>query len=190
MSVKDLTKEYHHHKEAMDRVVEKIKDMNARKETIERKSISLNENLKQAESEKKRALERFAFGEISQPEVNKTKEAFSKAQEAVDDSKEMLSALERGIADLQQQLAEPFSGLQGKTKTAETAIWKAIYNELAADLLILRDKIDRCYTAYRLGGGLHVVRNGHFLNEIFGNEDISREKINEMRDKLAKDYGL
>lgn len=187
---KEFIRQYKQDMEALKLAQENIRDLNLRKEALKKEIVDLNTKLTQADSLKQKALQQLALGENSQSEVDKAKKSVLQLKESIEDTQAMLSAVNQKIKDLDEQINTPF-GLKQKTEENKRAIYREIYTELAEDLRRTSGKqLIKCYSAYRESGGLLIMKNGFFLNELLDKLEPTMEQQNIFLQELDAEYGL
>lgn len=181
MDLKGALKGMNRAKEEFEKKQKIFEELEERGRMMEAEIPRLEDAIREAEIDKREALEAFVRKELSSEELDKVKAAVDKAKQALIDANELYSAIEQSKSKICIEVKE----LSDFYRKAEKDVWFEIYQGLKLKIQTsVDDKLLKACVAYECS-----VRHGYdrmFL-DIFG-ELPRHDRIREMIPKLQAEY--
>lgn len=136
-----------------------------------------------AEARRREAIGQAALDLMSQDDLDKAKASVDEAKSKLDEAHEMLSAVEAARA----QAAEDLSGTIRATQSANRAYWREVFNAMRSRVLeAVGDDLEPAWAACIASGEAYGLVG--FLQRLFGERELSRERQTELMAQLDNEF--
>ena len=164
---------------AQDALVKKLEELQKKFFDLSAKHDGIITEKLRAETVKEQSVSNYATDAISQEGLAKARSEYERAVKAHDESAEILSALDKELQMLRSQIRPEV------IRSAEKEVWRAIFNELSAEInILIGDRLLKAEAALRLIG--HGFIWSDTLVNMLGKEK-GVKALNPVVDQMKKD---